>query len=156
MTQKGYKVFAIKGRPGKGPVLEYKAKSSKTYKAHRFYSVSADTTKETLFSRLKLQIQGENYIHFSKTLDMPYYNQLTCEVPKWGLVKGRPRQEWIQKPGTRREAPDCWRYGFSALYSDNQRAYNTSCADYEARLKNEVKVEKPKVQKNAYLEKFRY
>lgn len=156
MTQKGYRVFAIKGRPGTGPVFEYRSRSSKTHKAHRFYFVSTDTTKDTLFSRLKLQAPGENYIHFAKTLQMPYYDQLTCEAPKWELVRGRPRKGWVQKPGTRREAPDCWRYGFSALFSDNQTAYKIACNDYEARLRNEVKDETPKVYKSSYLERFRY
>lgn len=156
MSLNGHKVFAIRGKEGLGPAFEYRARTSRLHKAHRFYFIGVGTTKDSLFQRVKLQLPGENYIHFSKTLPIDYYNQLTCEAPKWEMVRGRPRKVWIQKPGTKREAPDCWRYGFAALYSDFQTAYTMACNDYEARLKNETKVEVPNVQKSNYLERFRY
>lgn len=154
---KGRKVFAIKGREGYGPVFEYRAKKSGTHKAHRFYSIGTGTTKEALFDRLKLQSSGEKYIHFSHTLTQDYYEQLVADSPKWVVLRnGQPKKEWIQKSGSRREAPDCWRYGFAALFSDNEVSYRRVCADYEATVHNQMSVQAPVGKKSSYMEKYRY
>ena len=155
-TLKGRKVCAIKGKEGYGPVFEYRAKKSGTHKAHRFYSIGSGTTKEALFDRLKLQRTGEKYIHFAHTLDEDYYAQLTCESPKWiQLRNGSMKKLWVQKKGSRREAPDCWRYAFAALYSDNEVQYKRVCDDYAARM-NSTPTPEIKIQRSSYLEKHRY
>lgn len=153
---KGRKVYAIKGREGYGPVFEYRAKKSGTHKAHRFYSIGTGTTKEALFDRLKLQKSGEKYIHFAHTLTDDYYEQLACESPKWVQLKnGQMKKEWVQKSGSRRETPDCWRYGFAALYSDNEVLYRRICDDTLARM-NSTPTKVVKAHQSSYLEKFRY
>ena len=160
MAQKRKNIYAIKGKPGKGPVFEYRAKNSKTHKAHRFYSIGVGTTKEILFDRLKLQMSGENYIHFSDTLEPEYFEQITAESPKWVINKrtNRPYKEWVSKPDAKREAPDCWRYGYAAIYSDLGKAYDRAQNDYLASLINTQDKEKVKksVNKSNYLQNHKY
>lgn len=151
-TKKRRRVYAIKGKGGTGPAFEYRAKKSITHNAHRFYSIGADTTKSELFSRLKLQEPGENYIHFSANLQAEYFAQLTSESP----VHEKDKKVWKSKSNARRETADCWRYGFAALFSDQEQAYNSACRDFEAKLKNETVEKAAVVQTSSYLESRRY
>lgn len=157
MMGNGYRVYAIKGQPGVGdPAFRYKANISGSHRAHRYYSVSSHTTKGVLFDRLKIDVPGEHYIHFSNTLNAEYFQQLTCESPKWEIYRGKSRKVWVQAPGTRREAPDCWRYGFAALYADLEYEYLSACDDYIAKQKNEVRPVQPTVSKSRYVESHKY
>jgi phage terminase large subunit GpA-like protein len=156
--QQGRKVFAIRGKEGNGPAFEYRAKVSGTHKAHRYYNVSVGTTKDVLFSRLKLNTNGENFIHFSHKMTEEYYNQLTSEAPKFVESRGVTKKIWVTRPATRREASDCWRYGFAALYSDNGVSYQRTCEDYLFRMKNagQTTTDSTNVTRSGYLEKLRY
>lgn len=78
------------------------------------WPVGTDTAKGTIFSRLKSVTEpGENFIHFSNSLDEEFYKQLTAEKQVVRSVKGYPVIEWI-KTRRRNEALDCFVYAYSA------------------------------------------
>ncbi len=66
--------------------------------------------------RLHIDTPGACYCHFSSDRDVEYFEQLTSEVVRTRLVKGRPVREWhLRKEGMRNEALDCRVYAFAAL-----------------------------------------
>ena len=78
--------------------------------------VGDDQAKALIYSRLKLQQPGPQYIHFpsDSAFDDEYFAQLTAEKLVTKMRGTRPYTEWVQtRP--RNEALDCWKYALVAL-----------------------------------------
>ncbi len=112
-SRAGRKVFAIKGVGGEGKPIAGKPTKNNIGKINLF-PVGTDTTKELIYSRLKIQTPGEGYCHFPSGRSAEYYLMLTAEKKVTKYFKGRPKREWV-KIRTRNEALDCRVYATAAL-----------------------------------------
>lgn len=109
----GRRVFAIKGIGGEGkPVVGRPTKNN--IGRINLFPVGTDTTKELVYSRLKIMSEGEGYCHFPVGRSEEYYRMLTAEKKVTKYFKGRPKREWV-KIRTRNEALDCRVYATAAL-----------------------------------------
>jgi len=118
------RAIAIKGQsqPGKQIIgrpteRESSWKGKKIRAGARVFPVGSDTGKHELFNRLRVEVPGPGYIHFSNELDDDFYKGLTAEQLVTRHVKGRPRHEWTLKRGARNEPLDLWVYGFAAFHN---------------------------------------
>ncbi|MED3732542.1 phage terminase large subunit family protein [Geobacillus stearothermophilus] len=113
------RIFAIKGQGGEGiPIV---SRASRTNRRRvPLFTIGVDAGKELILSRLKVQFPGEaGYCHFpiepEKGYDQRYFDGLTSEKRVVRFHKGRPKLEWIKRPGTRNEPLDCRNYATAAL-----------------------------------------
>ncbi|WPZ18904.1 phage terminase large subunit family protein [Geobacillus subterraneus] len=113
------RIFAIKGQGGEGiPIV---SRASRTNRRRvPLFTIGVDAGKELILSRLKVQFPGEaGYCHFpiepEKGYDQRYFDGLTSEKRVIRYHKGRPKLEWIKRPGTRNEPLDCRNYATAAL-----------------------------------------
>lgn len=109
----GRRIFAIKGIGGEGKPIVGRPSKNNIGKINLF-PVGVDTAKELIYSRLKIQTEGEGYCHFPKGRSTEYFLMLTAEKKVTKYFKGRPRREWT-KIRTRNEALDCRVYATAAL-----------------------------------------
>jgi phage terminase large subunit GpA-like protein len=113
------RIFAIKGQGGEGlPIVSRASRTNR--KRVPLFTIGVDTGKEQILSRLKVPFPGEaGYCHFpiepEKGYDQRYFNGLTSEKRVIRYHKGRPRFEWVKRPGTRNEPLDCRNYATAAL-----------------------------------------
>lgn len=109
----GRRVFAIKGIGGEGKPIVGRPSKNNIGKINLF-PVGTDTTKELVYSRLKIETEGEGYCHFPSDRSEEYFRMLTAEKKVTKYFKGRPKREWV-KIRTRNEALDCRVYATAAL-----------------------------------------
>lgn len=112
-TRSGRRVFAIKGIGGEGKPVVGRPSKNNIGKINLF-PVGVDTTKELIYSRLKIADEGEGYCHFPVGRSEEYFRMLTAEKKVTKYFKGRPRREWV-KIRSRNEALDCRVYATAAL-----------------------------------------
>jgi phage terminase large subunit GpA-like protein len=112
-ARSGRRVFAIKGIGGEGKPVVGRPSKNNIGKINLF-PVGVDTTKELVYSRLKIADEGEGYCHFPVGRSEEYFRMLTAEKKVTKYFKGRPRREWV-KIRTRNEALDCRVYATAAL-----------------------------------------
>ena len=112
-ARSGRRVFAIKGIGGEGKPVVGRPSKNNIGKINLF-PVGVDTTKELVYSRLKIADEGEGYCHFPTGRSEEYFRMLTAEKKVTRYFKGRPRREWV-KIRTRNEALDCRVYATAAL-----------------------------------------
>lgn len=112
-ARSGRRVFAIKGIGGEGKPVVGRPSKNNIGKINLF-PVGVDTTKELIYSRLKIADEGEGYCHFPVGRSEEYFRMLTAEKKVTKYFKGRPRREWV-KIRTRNEALDCRVYATAAL-----------------------------------------
>ena len=114
------RVYAIKGSSAGWGVPIWPAKPPKRGKHGRMppITVGVDAAKDAIYARLKIEISGAGYIHFTDSLGDDYFDQLTSEKVFTKYVHGRPvRQYRVSKDGARNEALDTFVYSMAALHS---------------------------------------
>lgn len=97
------------------PVAEWPIRPSKK-KGVYLTMVGTDTAKESIYQRLKLTAPGPGYCHWpiEEIYDEEYFAQLTGEVKKPTISRGRKVMAWEQEHGAV-EALDCRVYAMAAL-----------------------------------------
>ncbi len=136
-TRAGRNIFAIKGRPGAKPWLEW---SRQRKWGLRLGLVGVDEVKADLMARLAMTERGPRYIHLPHHLGEEFYRQLTAEVRRVKYVRGRPVYKWERKPGREAEALDC------AVYANAIRqALRMDMDRREARLSGQPVVSEKKM-----------
>ncbi len=117
LPRQNRRIWAVKGssQPG-APVY----KMGSTVNGIRLFLAGTDTSKDTLFDRLKLEDFGPGYCHFPNLTaytedEFEYFKQLTAEerVNKWerGVLMG----SYYRKKRSRNEALDLRIYAMTAL-----------------------------------------
>jgi phage terminase large subunit GpA-like protein len=112
------RIFACKGRGGVGvPLVGKYTRSNKMNVA--LFPVGDDESKVLIFSRLRVEYEGENYCHFprnkDKGFDEGYFKGLLSEKRTKRYVKGHLKFEWVKDSGARNEPLDTLRYAIAAL-----------------------------------------
>jgi len=114
------KVIAVKGQAVAGkPIIGRPTQQEVTWQGVKIpngiqlWPVGSDTSKATIYARLKQEEHGPGYYHFPIGIDEEYFQQLTAEKQVTKYVKGYPKLEWV-KVGPRNEALDCEVYCYAA------------------------------------------
>lgn len=109
------RVFAIKGEGGHGKPI-WPANASRNAKTKKpVYMICVNDAKDTLMRRLHTPDCAGAW-HFPMTRESEWFEQLTNEVVKTKISKGRHITEWQpRKAGVRTEALDCRVYAYAAL-----------------------------------------
>lgn len=141
------KIFATMGSSGHRPLISRTPKVSDAYKSqgYKFYALGVDTSRDMLFSRLKIEKPGPKYIHISNTIPKEAVEQLRNEVPT--IVKRRDRFKTIWKQNGKNELFDLAHYSFCLLYG-NMDAYKRACVDF-------IPPPVQTVRKSSYLERLK-
>lgn len=107
-------IVAIRGTAGAKPI--WSGRASKTRHGHRVFWVGVDTSKDTIYSRLRFGEPGPGYMHFSVggMFNEEYYRQLTSEEVQTRYNEGRPYRVWMLPGGKRNEALDTMVYALAA------------------------------------------
>ena len=134
------RIFGIKGGSKEGePFLKRPSKTNKGQIS--LFVLGTDTGKETIMSRLKIDLPGPRYMHFPDNVergyDETYFKGLTSEVKITTFEKGVRKTKW-KVVGTKRNEPlDIRNYAYAALKIANP--------NLEKKYTGELS-EKPKIQ----------
>ena len=105
--------FALVGRAGIGKALVSRGTEQGPQKT-MLYTVGVDTAKEDIYTSFNVTTPGPGFCHFSSTLPVEYFRQVTAEQ----LVKVKKDYittlRWIKK-SERNEALDCFVYARAAV-----------------------------------------
>ena len=110
-AREGRRVFALKGVGGEGRPLVSRPSKNNIGKV-RLFAVGADTAKELVYSRLRIEEPGAGYCHFPSR-DDEYFKQLTAERLVIRYVRGHAKRVWT-KIRNRNEALDVRCYALAA------------------------------------------
>jgi phage terminase large subunit GpA-like protein len=108
------RVFSVKG----SLTLEGKAVVGRpTRESGRglLFTVSTDTTKGTIYARLKIAVPGPGYFHVPEWADAEFVGQLTAEKALWRRSGARAIRHW-KKIRDRNEILDLYSYNLAALH----------------------------------------
>lgn len=118
-TREHRRIFACKGKGGSAgiPLVGKYTRSNKGNVA--LFPVGDDESKVLIFSRLRVEYEGENYCHFprnkDKGFDETYFKGLVSEKRVKKYVRGHLKFEWVKDSGARNEPLDTLRYAIAAL-----------------------------------------
>jgi len=110
-------VWAIKGVGGVGKPI-WPATASKSNNTKKpVYLIGVNDAKDILMRRLHLtDTSGAGVWHFPQDREQEWFEQITNEVARKKLSKGRLIREWVpRKDGVRTEGLDCRVYAYAAL-----------------------------------------
>ncbi|WP_429497044.1 phage terminase large subunit family protein [Robbsia andropogonis] len=115
----GRRIWAVRGASERGgqrsPVWPTKKPTRKTRASFRPVLLGVNTAKDSVRSRLHLDVPGPGYMHFPADRDVNYYAQLTSERQIRKVAGGRAFKVWDLPSGRANEALDCRVYGYAAL-----------------------------------------
>jgi len=107
------RVYAVKGINQAGrPIIA--RPSNRNEGRVTLFPVGADTAKESIYSRLRIEDHGAGFMHFTINHDEEYFKQLTAEKVITKYVRGFPTRQWV-KTRPRNDALDCRVYAMAAL-----------------------------------------
>ena len=111
------RVWAIKGSSGGFGVPIFPSRVSRSSKGRkRLYVIGVNDAKDIIMKRLRIKDKGAGYCNFPHGRDPEWFSQLTGEIIKKRLHKGRYIREFQpRKKGAPVEALDCRVYAFAAL-----------------------------------------
>ena len=98
-----------KGWPSKIQQVTAKGKGRKRYR------INTHVIKRDLYNALQAQVPGPSYVHFPAQTESSFFDQLTAEVLRTKIVKGRPVQSWVPKGGCPSHWLDCTSNARAAL-----------------------------------------
>jgi phage terminase large subunit GpA-like protein len=111
--RQGRRIFAVKGSSQSAAPPVRIPKKTKT-RMVRLCIVGSDTLKGQIYSWLKVTEFGPGYMHFPKSRDSEYFQQLTAETIVTRKQRGFEKREWV-KTRARNEALDIRVYALAAL-----------------------------------------
>lgn len=99
----------------KGRAVDINWRGKLMKRGGQVFSIGTDTTKTTLYGRLRHNSPGPGFIHFHEAADEDFFNQLTAEKQQIKTQRGFTVKEWVKASGQRNEALDCFVYAYAAL-----------------------------------------
>lgn len=114
-TRQFRRIFAIKGSNQSSRPLITKPNNNNRLKVP-LWTIGVDTGKESVMTRLTIDVPGDGYCHFPSKYEADYFKGLTSEVRVIAYKSGVAKMKWIKKPGQPRNEPlDCRVYGYAAM-----------------------------------------
>jgi phage terminase large subunit GpA-like protein len=112
------RVYAIKGSSSRHAApWPYRPSRPKPGRVSALFIIGALSIKETVFSRLAIEVPGPGFMHFPIGRPLDYYNQLVAERPVRKIVNGVPKRVWVKPSASRCEARDARSYSHAALHA---------------------------------------
>jgi phage terminase large subunit GpA-like protein len=101
-------IYPTKGIAGPRPIWPRRASITHD-KRSQVFLIGVDTSKDTIYSRLRIGKPGPGYIHFpvGQGFDQDFFAQLTSEQVVTRKREGRSYRVWVLPPGRRNEGLDC-------------------------------------------------
>lgn len=112
----GRRIYAIKGASGFGKPI-WPRRASKGSNRADFFLIGADTAKERVYSKLRVDKPGAGCCHFPLDRPRDWFDMLVAERIATKLRNGRPERFWKKPAGARNEALDARGYATAALHS---------------------------------------
>jgi phage terminase large subunit GpA-like protein len=140
------RILCVKGVSGFARVAIQRAKLKR---GAPLFLVGVDSVKSLLFARLA---KGRS-IRFSHTLSPEWFEQLTSEVRKVRMVRGKPTVRFERKPGYAAEALDCMVYAIAAKAALNLSAASFSQREDELRMPVPPPSPRPSVIRSQWMER---
>ena len=112
------RIFATKGKGGEGiPFVGTNTRNNRERAA--LFTLGVDAGKSLIISRLKIDFEGDGYMHFpieaEKGYDQIYFDGITSESRRVRKIRGQTKIEWVKKEGVRNEPLDCRNYATAAM-----------------------------------------
>jgi phage terminase large subunit GpA-like protein len=107
------RVYAIKGVGVFGAPIVNRARLVGR-EGVKMFPIGTFSAKDVLFGRLKIETPGNGFIHFNKSCDDEYFEQLLAERPIIKQIKGFSVKEYV-KIRDRNEILDLWCYNLAAI-----------------------------------------
>lgn len=136
------RIFGIKGRGGEG--VPFLSKPTRTNRAGvSLFTIGVDTGKETIMSRIRIDVVGSRYMHYPDNIergyDETYFKGLTSEVKTVVFEKGKRKVMW-RVVGTKRNEPlDIRNYAYAALRIANPDLNKKYGMEFIERSKTKVR-----------------
>ncbi len=108
-------VFAIKGVEGQKRAFVNPKPTRIGKKKARLYQIGVDTGKDTVYARLKVTAPGPGFVHFNKSRNEDYFEQLTSERKLFKYSRGFKIGYWSLPRGKRNEALDTFNYAMASF-----------------------------------------
>ena len=104
------RIFPTKGIAGSRPIWNARPSAAGFKGQDKVYLVGADTAKDALYARLRIDKPGPGYVHFPTidSVDDSYFAQLTAEHVVVRRREGRSYRQWILPLHKRNETLDCY------------------------------------------------
>lgn len=113
------RVWAIKGESAVGgrrnPIWPVKKPTRKTKATFRPVILGVNAAKDSVRSRLHIDVPGAGYMHFPVDRDINYFAQLVSERSVVKFSNGQKHRVWELTPGRANEALDTRVYAYGAL-----------------------------------------
>lgn len=139
------RVFGVKGQGGEGKAFIGKPSRGNS-RGITLFPIGVNTGKETIISRLRIDMPGAKYMHFpdspERGYDEPYFKGLTSEVKTVVWEKGVRKTIWKVTGDKRNEPLDIRNYAYAALKIANpdlSRRYVTELTDILGRSRIKVR-----------------
>jgi len=107
------RVYAIKGVGVFGAPIVNRARLVGR-EGVKMFPIGTFSAKDVLFGRLKIEAPGNGFIHFNKSCDEEYFEQLLAERPIIKQIKGFSVKEYV-KIRDRNEILDLWCYNLAGI-----------------------------------------
>lgn len=126
--------WATKGMPNRTTNYPLFPSRATTTKKGKVYIVGVDTGKNLIYSWLRQDKPGPEYVHFPMSADVDYFEQLTSERVKKEFRNGYAHLVWFLPKKARNEALDCYVLAAAAraglrVKIEKARAINKKAAD---------------------------
>ena len=112
-ARRGRRIFAVKGSSGFGkPIWPRRATSGGRHRGEIFL-IGADSAKERVYSRLRVEHPGPGYCHFPLDRTKDWFEMLVSER----IIVERGERKFSKPAGARNEALDARAYATAALFA---------------------------------------
>lgn len=111
--RRGRRIWAVKGQSGFGKPLWPRRASTGGKHRGELYLIGADTAKEKVYARLRVEHPGPGYCHFPLDRARDWFEQLVSER----IIVERGERKFSKPAGVRNEALDARAYATAALHA---------------------------------------
>lgn len=113
LARRGRRIFAVKGAAGFGkPIWPRRATTGGRHRGEMFL-IGADSAKERVYSRLRVEHPGPGYCHFPLDRTKDWFEMLVSER----IIVERGERKFSKPAGVRNEALDARAYAMAALFA---------------------------------------
>ncbi len=112
-ARRGRRIWPIKGQSGFGKPIWPRRATTRGKNRGELFLIGADTAKEKVYSRLRVERPGPGYCHFPLDRGRDWFEMLVSER----IVMERGARKFAKPAGARNEALDARAYAQAALHS---------------------------------------
>ena len=147
------RIWGVKGKSGDGSKLWPRSPTRRNKGRIDLYIIGTVAAKESIYARLRIDVPGPGYCHFTRDHSEQYFAELTAERKKIRYNRGRRISFWELPSGRRNEALDCRVYAFAALHGwrSGRNSIDRSLETLSTRSEKNTEATRKKTPRRAYL-----